>query len=220
MARTEDGGGQSGLDDRKGGVVSFMGDVDMAAPQQVLGQDALKTFQNLDPLLLLGLALSQHQQGHGRQRREQLRRADLEEEQQSAEQQGGGAAGWRCSAQRSSTLKMQGTSFLVAWMTSEASTELTEKASSLEDRRVRRTGQTDGSDGRQHTAGSPPPPPPPPHSPQIQHQTGHHTWLSGLSFRNIVEEQLTVRDHGEDPLPALLHAAGLRDLTGDASVTD
>lgn len=57
------------------------------------------------------------------------------------------------------------------------------------------------------------------HSPQIQHQTGPHAWLSGLPLRNIVEEQFAVRDHGEDPLPALLHAAGLRDLTEHANVT-
>lgn len=83
LASTENSGGQGGLDDRKGGVISFMGDVDMMAFQQVLAQDALKTFQNSDPLPLLRLALSQHQQGHRRQRRDELRGRDLEEEQQS-----------------------------------------------------------------------------------------------------------------------------------------
>lgn len=46
------------------------------------------------------------------------------------------------SSKASSTLKMQGTSFLVAWMTSEASTELTEKASSLEHRQAQSGAKT------------------------------------------------------------------------------
>lgn len=98
---------------------------------------------------------------------------------------------------------MQGTSFLVAWMTSEASTELTEKASSLEDSGTQTEGRQDPPSSSSSAC----------HSPQVQHQTGHHARLSGLSLRNIVEEQFTVGDHGEDPLPALLHAAGLRDLS-------
>lgn len=134
-ARTEDGGGQSRLDDGKGGVISFMGNVDMMASQQVLAQDALKTFQNPDPLPLLRLALGQHQQGHGGQRRDELRGRDLEEQQQSDRSRRSRRSRRRDQA-GPATLKMQGTSFLVAWMTSEASTELTEKASSLEHRRT------------------------------------------------------------------------------------
>lgn len=84
---TENSSTQSGLDDRKGGVISFMGDVDMLALQQVLGQDALKTFQNSDPLPLLRLALSQHQQRHRRQNRDEPRRRDLEGQQQSVQDQ-------------------------------------------------------------------------------------------------------------------------------------
>lgn len=49
--------------------------------------------------------------------------------------------------------------------------------------------------------------------PEIQHQTGHHPWLGGLSLWDIIEKQFTVRDHGKRSLPALLHPARLRDLT-------
>lgn len=49
--------------------------------------------------------------------------------------------------------------------------------------------------------------------PEIQHQTGHHPRLGGLSLWDVVEKQFTIRDHGVSALPALLHAAGLRDLT-------
>lgn len=59
----------------------------MLALQQVLGQDALKTFQNSDPLPLLRLALSQHQQRHRRQNRDEPRRRDLEGQQQSVQDQ-------------------------------------------------------------------------------------------------------------------------------------
>lgn len=78
---------------------------------------------------------------------------------------------------------MQGMSFLVAWMTSEARTELTEKASSLEHRQDR------GTSGHVllYTCSLSSF-----HSPQVQHQTGCHTWLSRPSLRNIVEEEFTV----------------------------
>lgn len=103
---------------------------------------------------------------------------------------------------------MQGTSFLVAWITSEARTELTEKASSLEHTGTRlRTAQN-------------PPPAPVPHPPQIQNQARDHARLGGLPLGDVVEEELTVGDHGEDPLPALLHAAGLRDLAQDPDLSD
>lgn len=51
------------------------------------------------------------------------------------------------------------------------------------------------------------------HLPEIQDQTGHHPRLGGLSLWDVVEKQFTVRDHGERSLPALLHPAGLWDLT-------
>lgn len=65
---TENGGRQGGLDDGKGGIISFMEDMDLTALQQVLGQDALKTFQNSDPLPLLRFTFSQHQKGYRGQR--------------------------------------------------------------------------------------------------------------------------------------------------------
>lgn len=108
----------------------------------------------------------------------------------------------------SSTLNMQGTSLLVAWITSDTRTELTEKASSLEHTPPQgRSGQNLAVLAASSC-----------YSPEIQHQTCNHTWLSGLSFRNIVEKQLAVRDNGEDPLPALLHAAGLGDLAEDRNI--
>lgn len=45
-----------------------MEDMDLTALQQVLGQDALKTFQNSDPLPLLRFTFSQHQEGYRGQR--------------------------------------------------------------------------------------------------------------------------------------------------------
>lgn len=101
------------------------------------------------------------------------------------------------------TLKMQGISFLVAWITSDAKTELTEKSSSLKQMQVKLTMFSLQLLLR-HTGGQ---------LPEIQHQTGRHSRLGGLSLWNVVEEQFTVRDHGEHSLPTLLHPAGLWDLT-------
>lgn len=44
----------------------------MAVLQQVLRQDALQTLQDSDPLPLLHFTLSQHQEGHGGELRDQL----------------------------------------------------------------------------------------------------------------------------------------------------
>ena len=58
MLLTQHGGGQCGLDDGQGGVVGLVQKVDLLALQLILGQDALQTLQDSDPLPLLCLALS------------------------------------------------------------------------------------------------------------------------------------------------------------------
>lgn len=77
---TDDGGRQRGLDDGQRGVVSLVQDVYGPVPQQVLAQEALQALQDPHPALLLRFALRQHQQGHGRQLRDHLRRRHLERE--------------------------------------------------------------------------------------------------------------------------------------------
>lgn len=54
-----------------------MQNVDLPAFQQVLGQDALQTLQDSDPLPLLYLGLCQDQQGHRGELRDQLRGCHL-----------------------------------------------------------------------------------------------------------------------------------------------
>lgn len=128
-ALTQHGGAQRGLDERQRGVVRLMENVDLLALQLVLGQDVLQALQHPDPLLFLRLALRQHQQGHRGELRGQLGRRHLRQRQTRR-------SVWEVreeleEAEGFPTLKMQGMSFLVAWMTSEANTELTDKSSSL-----------------------------------------------------------------------------------------
>lgn len=168
----------------------------MTAFQQVLAQNALKTFQNSDPLLLLHLTLSQHQQGHRGQRREELRGRDLEEEQRSERLQD------QAEPQLKGLLYLKDAGDVLPGGVDDV------RGQHRADREGLLSGTQTGSERSQDASCCFSF-----HSPEIQHQTGHYTWLRGLSFRNIVEEQFTVRDHGQDPLPALLHAAGLGDLT-------
>lgn len=130
---TDDGSRQCCLDDGQRGVVGFVQDMHGSVPQQVLAQKALQALQDLHPPLLLRLALCQHQQGHCRQLRDQLRRCHLQRRSRvkavkAALEVRGHMSCWKAPL----TLKMQGMSFLVAWITSDARTELTEKSSSLE----------------------------------------------------------------------------------------
>lgn len=76
-----------------------------------------------------------------------------------------------------STLKMQGMSFLVAWITSEAITELTDRSSSLNTEVLHVQ--------RRHTLGAAQMPLP---LPEVQNKTGHYPRLGGLPLWDIVEK--------------------------------
>lgn len=111
---------------------------------------------------------------------------------------------------------MQGMSLLVAWITSDAKTELTENSSSLKQKlHVRflksiKTERKSNHPLKLYTIRQA--------LPEVKDQTGHHPRLGGLPFSNVVEEQFTVRHHSKGSLPALLHPARLWDLKRQARV--
>lgn len=183
-----------------------MQDVDLLAPQLVLGQERLQALQDPDPLLLLRFVLRQDEERHGGELRDQLRGRDLLTS--TAENRSGSKVRWQGSTG-------DGVSH-------------PEDAGDVLPGGVDHVGLQHGADGQIFipaveqivlknvvlgTDGSNPPTPGTPGSPEVQDQAGHHPRLSRLGLWNVVEEQLTVGDHGERSLPALLHAAGLRDLT-------
>lgn len=139
---TYDSGRLSGLDERQRAVVRLLGDVDKAFFQLVLLEDAVELVEEAHPLVPLLIAVSQDQDGGlvaaggGELGRRHLGREEGRE---------GGLTVFLVrrdtpivwTHQTRLTLNIQGMSLRLAWMTSEARTELTENSSSLNEERER-----------------------------------------------------------------------------------
>lgn len=130
---TYDGGRLRGLDEGQRAVVRLLGDVHEAVLQFIFLEDSVELVEEAHPLVPVLVAVGQDEDGGlvaaggGELGRRHL---------------SGGEQTWRSEVSRDLcawggggglTLNIQGMSLRLAWMTSEARTELTENSSSLEE---------------------------------------------------------------------------------------
>lgn len=130
---TYDGGRLRGLDEGQRAVVRLLGDVHEAVLQFIFLEDSVELVEEAHPLVPVLVAVGQDEDGGlvaaggGELGRRHLREGSRRGGQRLAgtSVRGGGGGGL--------TLNIQGMSLRLAWMTSEARTELTENSSSLEE---------------------------------------------------------------------------------------
>lgn len=129
---TYDGGRLRGLDEGQRAVVRLLGDVHKTVLQFIFLEDSVELVEEAHPLAPVLVAVGQDEDGGlvaaggGELGRRHLREGSRRGGQRLPETSVPGGGGGL-------TLNIQGMSLRLAWMTSEARTELTENSSSLEE---------------------------------------------------------------------------------------